>query len=57
MNIISLNVRGIGGSGKSTTIHNLILDGDPALMGLVETKHSSVNSSLVRIWWDHDEFN
>lgn len=39
------------GSGKSSLIHNLALNRNPALTGLVEAKHSIINSQTIGAWW------
>lgn len=57
MNIISWNVRGIGGSGKFVAIHNLVLKRNPALMGLMEMKHSNLTMQKVRKWWGNGAFS
>lgn len=57
MNFLVWNVRGIGGLSKSTAIHKLVCKKKPALCGLVETKHSNLDSRRVRKWWFNDGFD
>lgn len=57
MNCLVWNVRGIGGSGKASVIRNLVLSRNPAVMGSVETKHSTLTMQLVRRWWGKDNFS
>lgn len=57
MNIIAWNVRGVRGSGMASAIRNLVLDRSPALMGLIETKHTSVDMQSIRAWWSKDNFS
>lgn len=56
MNLICWNIRGVGGLVKSTAIRNLVLERNPALMALLETKHSIINSQRTKKWWTKDGF-
>lgn len=56
MNFISWNTRGLGGNGKVSTIRGLATKFTPAIFGLVETKHSTVNELKIRSFWGADDF-
>lgn len=55
-NMIFWNLRGVGGSGKSTVLRNPVLVRNSALMGIVETKHSFLYLRKVRSGWNNDNF-
>ena len=57
MNIISWNVRGLGGGLKFRAIRKLIRDKKCAFLRLMETKCSGLRESIVRRMWIDDEFN
>ena len=56
MNILSWNVRGLGGGRKSRVIKKLVAERKISFMGLMETKCSSIKESMVSRLWSSDEY-
>ena len=56
MNLISWNIRGLGGGGKIGVLRKFIRDRKVSFLGLVETKCSRIRESLIRKIWCDGEF-
>lgn len=51
MNVVCLNVRGVGGFGKDIAINKLVSESKPVFLDLVETKHSLISEHKIAKWW------
>lgn len=56
MNLISWNIRGLGGGCKQGTIKKIVREKKVAFLGLMETKCSAIRKSKVIRVWSDDEF-
>ena len=56
MKMLCWSVRGIGGSGKDSAIKKLVSKVKPIVLGLVETKHSTVSDTKLRNWWGDNDY-
>ena len=56
MNLISWNIKGLGGDEKQGVIRKFIREKKVFFLGLIETKCSKLKESIIRKIWCDDEY-